>query len=88
MVSFLCYYSLIFGPMALQTFGELRGPVTGTSSKFGDLVHCGQFSILLLINSGSRGATNVLGTSGTGYGDLVKTLRFGPSWPVFYAITH
>ena len=59
-----------------------------TLSKLADLVHSSQFSMLLLTESRSRGATNVRGTSGTGYGDLVKNRRFGPFWLVFYAITH
>ena len=79
---FLCNYSPTFGPWELQTFGEFRGPVMGTSSKLVDLVHSVQFSMLLLTDSGSRGARNVRGTSGTGYGDLVKTRRFGAPWTV------
>ena len=58
--SFVCYYSLILGTGEIGTFRELRGPVTGTSSNLANLVHSGQFSMLLLTDFGSRGGTNIL----------------------------
>ena len=57
-------------------FAELWGLVTGTSSKLAYVLHSGQFCMLLLTYFGSRGDTNVLGTSGFGYENLVKTHRF------------
>ena len=39
--------------------------------------------MLLLIYFGSWGDPNIPRSPGTGYGDLVKTRRFGPFWPVF-----
>jgi len=62
LTSFLCYYPLIFGPGAIRTFGEPRRLVMGTSSKLADFVHSDQFSVLLLIDFGSRGDPNVRGT--------------------------
>jgi hypothetical protein len=47
LTSFLCYYSLILGPRAIQMFGEPRGPLTGTSPKLTDFVHSDQISMLL-----------------------------------------
>ena len=74
--------------MALQTFVQILGPVTGTSSKLADFTHSDQFCMLLLTDFGSRRDPNVPRTPVTGYGDLVKTHRFGPFWPVLYDITH
>ena len=88
LASFLCYYALILGHGAIRMFGEPRGPVTGTSSKLADLIHSDKFSVLLHADFGSRGDPNVRGTPVSGYGYVVKTRIFGPSWPVFYAITH
>ena len=42
-----------FGPGAIQTFREHRGPLTGTSPKLTDMIHSGQFSMVLLTNLGS-----------------------------------
>src|SRR4051812_11350500 len=78
LTSFLRYYPLILGPGAIRTFGQPRGPVTGTSSKLVDLIPYRQFSVLLPMNFGSRGDPNVWGTLASGYGDFVKTRRFGP----------
>ena len=86
--SFVCYYSLIFVPAAIRTFREPRGPVTGNSSKLAVLVYFGQFCMLLLTDFRSRCDPNVLGTPGSGYGELVKTSSFGLFWLVLYAITH
>ena len=44
--------------------------------------------MLLLTTSGCRCDPNVSGTSGSGYGELVKTHSSGLFWPGFYAITH
>ena len=88
LASFPCYYSLILGPEAIRMFHELRELATGSSSKLADLVNSGQFSMLLLTDFGSWGDTNVQGTLGSGYGDLVTTRRFYTFWPVFHAITH
>ena len=87
LASFLCYYSFILVHGANRIFYELRGPFTGTSSKLADLVHFAKFTMLLLTDFGSRATPNIRGTSGTRYGDKVKTRRIGPVWPVFYAIT-
>jgi hypothetical protein len=64
--------------MVVRTFGEARGPVTGTSTKLADLVHSYQLSMLLLPDFGSRGDPNVRGTPGSAYGDVAKTRRFCP----------
>jgi hypothetical protein len=77
-----------FGPGAIRTFREHRGPLTGTSPKLADLVHSGQFSMVLLTDFWSRVDPDVWGTPGSAYGDLAKTRRFGPFWPVFYGITN
>ena len=69
-------------------FGEHRGPLTGTSPKLIDLVHSGQFSMVLLTDFGSRVDPDVWGTPAFAYGDLAKTRRFGPFCPVFNGITH
>jgi hypothetical protein len=44
--------------------------------------------MVLLINFGSRVDPDVWGTPGSAYGDLAKTRRFGPLWPVFYGTTN
>jgi hypothetical protein len=44
--------------------------------------------MVLLVDFGSRVDPDVWGTPGSAYGDLGKTRRFGPFWPVFYGITH
>jgi hypothetical protein len=77
-----------FGPGAIPTFGEHQGLLTGTSAKLVDLVHSGQFSMVIVTDFGSRVDPNVWGTPGSAYGDLAKTCRFGPFWPVFYGITN
>ena len=46
LANFVCYYSLILGPAAFQTFEEPRGPVTGNSSKLVVLAYSGQFCML------------------------------------------
>jgi hypothetical protein len=86
--SSVCYYSLFLGLGGIQTFGEPRGPLTGTSPKLTDLVHSDQFSMLLFTVFGCRGRPNIWGCPGSDYGDLTKTRRFGPFLPVFYAIIH
>ena len=88
MASFPFYYSLIFGPGAIQTFGEIRGAFMGTSSKLVEFIHSSQFYMLLLTDFGSRGDTNVRVTSVSGYGELIKTRRFYALWLGLYAITH
>jgi hypothetical protein len=77
-----------FGPGAIRTFREHRNPLTETSPKLIDLVHSGQFSMVLLTDYGFRVDPDVWETPGSAYGDLAKTRRFGPLWPVFYGITH
>jgi hypothetical protein len=67
-----------FGPRAIRTFGEHRGPVTGTSPQLTDLVHSVQFSTVLLTYFGSPVDSDVQGTPWSDYGDLAKTRRFGP----------
>jgi hypothetical protein len=74
--------------VVVRTFGEDRGPVTGTSPKLADFVRFSQFSMLLLTDFGTRGDQIVRGTPGSACGDLAKTRRFGPFLPVFYAIIH
>jgi hypothetical protein len=74
--------------MVVRTFGEARGPVTGTSPKLPDFVRFSQLCMLLLTVFGSRWGANVRGTPESAYGDLAKTRRFGPFLPVFYAIIH
>src|SRR3954469_5818271 len=76
LTSFLRYYPLILGPRAIRTFGEPRGPVTGTSSKLVDLIPYSQFSVLLPSNFRSLGNPNVRETPGSGYTDVVKTRTF------------
>jgi hypothetical protein len=44
--------------------------------------------MLLLTDFGSRCDPNVSGSTGSGYGELVKTRSFGLLWPVFYANSH
>jgi hypothetical protein len=77
-----------FVVVVVRTFGEARGPVTGTSPKLADFVCSSQFSMLLLTDFGSRCDPNVRGTPGSAYGDLAKTSRFCLFRLVFYAITH
>jgi hypothetical protein len=77
-----------FGPGAIRTFREHRGPLTGTSPKLADLARSGKFSMVLLTDLGSRVDQDVWGTPRSAYGDLAKTRRFGPFWPVFHGITH
>jgi hypothetical protein len=67
-----------FGRGAIRTFKEHRGPLTGTSPKLVDLVHSGQFSMVLLTDFGSRVGPDIWGTPGFAYEDLGKTRRFGP----------
>ena len=86
--NFVCYYSLILGPVVIRSFQELRGPVTGNSPKLAVLAYSDQFCMLLVTDFGSGCDPNVLGTSGSGYGELVKTPSFGLFRPVFYAISH
>jgi hypothetical protein len=75
-------------PALQDLFGEHLGPLTGTSAKLIDLVHSGQFSIVLLTDFVSRVDPDVWGTPESDYGDLAKTHRLGPVWPVFYGITN
>jgi hypothetical protein len=77
-----------FGPGAICTFGEHQGLLTGTSPKLAGLVHSGQFCTVLLTGFGSRVDPHVWGTPESSYGELTKTRRFGPFWPVLYGITH
>ena len=77
-----------FGSRGHPNVRGTLGPVMGTLSKLAHSVHSGQFSMLLLTNFGFQGDPNIPLTSRTGYTDIVKTRRFGPFWPVFYAITH
>jgi hypothetical protein len=74
--------------VVIRTFGEARGPVTGTSPKLADFVRFSQFSMLLLTDFGTRGDPIVRGTPGSACGDLAKTRRFCPFLAVFYAIIH
>ena len=83
--SFLCYYSLILGPAVIRTFREPQGPVTGNSSKLVVLAYSRLFCMLLITEFGSRCDPNISGTSGSGYGELVKTRSFGLFRPVLYA---
>ena len=69
-------------------FGEHRGSLTGTSPKLVDLVHSGQFSMVLLTDLGSRVDQDIWGTPGSAYEDLAQTRRFGPFSLVFYGITN
>ena len=84
--SFVCYYSLILGPGAIQTCGNFVVRLKGTSSKFADFIHSGQFRVLLLSDFGPQGDPNTLQNLATGYGDPIKIRRFNPFWSVFYAI--
>jgi hypothetical protein len=79
---------MILGAGSIRTVGEHRGALKGTSTKLVDLVHSGQFSIVLLTDFGSRVDPDVWGTMGFAHGDLAKTHRFGTFWPVFYGITN
>jgi hypothetical protein len=76
------------GSGSIQMFGKHRGPLTGTSPILVDLVHSGQFSMVLLTDYGFQVDPDVWETPGSAYGDLARTRRFGPFWPVFYGITH
>ena len=64
------------GSRAIRMFGKPGGPITGTSPKLADLVHSGQFSLLLLTDFGSHGDLNDRGTPGSDYGDLAQTRKF------------
>ena len=64
MDSFLCYYKLILGPVAIQTFGEHRDLLKLTSPKLTDLVHSDQFSMLLFTVLDFCRHQNVRGTRG------------------------
>ena len=86
--NFVRYYSLILVPVAIQTFREPRGPVTGNWSKLIVLAYSGQFCMLLVIDFRSRFDPNVSGTRGSGYLELVKSRSFGLFRPVLYAIIH
>jgi hypothetical protein len=44
--------------------------------------------MVLLTDYGFRVDPDVWETPGSAYGDLARTRRFGPFWPVFYGITH
>jgi hypothetical protein len=44
--------------------------------------------MVLLTDFGSRVDPDVWGTPETAYGELAKSRRFGPFWPVFHGITH
>jgi hypothetical protein len=72
--------------VVVRTFGEVRGPVMGTSPKLADFIRFSQFSMLLLTDFGTRGDAIVRGTPGSAYGHLAKTSRFCPLLPVFCAI--
>ena len=86
--NFVRYYSLILVPVAIPTFREPRGPVTGNWSKLIVLAYSSRFFMLLLTDFGSHCGPNISGTPGSDYGELVKTRSFGLFWPVLYAITH
>ena len=86
--NFVRYYSLILVPVAIQTFREPRGPITGNSVKLVVFSYSGQFCMLLLTDFGSRCHPNVSGTPGSDYVELIKTRSFGLFPPVLYAITH
>ena len=60
----------------------------GNSSKLAVLVYYGQVCMLLAIDFGSSCDSNVLGTPGSGYEELMKTHSFGLFRPVFHAISH
>ena len=85
---YFCMHSLIFGPAAIRKFREPSGPVTENSSKIVILAYSRMFCKLLLTDFCSRCDPNVLGTPGSGYGELVKTRTFGLLRPIFYAISH
>ena len=77
-----------FASVVIRRFEDPGGPLMGTSPKHEDLVHSGQFSMLLLTGFGSLSDLNVRETEGSDNWDLAKTRRFSPFWPVLYAITH
>jgi hypothetical protein len=64
----------------MRTFGEPLGPLTGISPKHIDLVHFGQFSMVLITDLGPRVDSNVLGTLRSSYRNLAKIRRFFPFW--------
>jgi len=74
--------------MRSERFGTVEGPVRGNSSKLVVLAYSGQFCMLEVTDFGSRCDPNVSGTSGSAYGELVKTRSFGLFRPVLYAISH
>jgi hypothetical protein len=82
----IIHYFLVV--VVVRTFGEARGPVTGTLPKLTDFVRFSQFYMLLLTDFGSRGDPNIRGTPRPAFGDVAKTRRFGPFLLVFYAIIH
>ena len=88
LASFVCYYSLILGPVAIRTFWEPWGPITENSSKLAVLAYYDQFSMLLVTDFGSRWDTNLLVTVGSGYVELMKTHSLGLLRPVLYGISH
>ena len=65
------------GRAAIRTFWEPWGPVMGNLSKLAVLAYFGQFCMLLVTDFGSRRDPNISTTSGSGYGELVKTRSFG-----------
>jgi hypothetical protein len=67
-------------------FGEHRNPLTENSPKLVDFVHSRQFSMVLLTDYGFRVNRDVWETSGSAYGDLAKTRRFGPFWQFSIAV--
>ena len=76
------------GRDAIRTFRDYGGPVRGNSSKLVVLAYSGQFCMLLVTDFRSRCDPKVSGTSGSGYGELVKTRSFGLFLTVLYAIGH
>ena len=68
-------------------FREPLGPIKGNSSKLAILGYSGQFSMLLVTDFGSHCDPNVCGTSGSSYGELIKSRSFGLFWPLFYPIS-
>ena len=55
-----------FGPAAIRTFWEPRGPVMGNSSKLAVFAYSGQFCMLFVSAFGSLRDPDVSGTSGSG----------------------
>jgi hypothetical protein len=58
----IIHYVLVV--VVVRTFGEGRGPVTGTTAKLADYFHFNQF-LLLITDFGSRGDPIVRGTPGS-----------------------